>query len=56
MSTSGRVLGWLLGLPPVRSPSVRVQRDLAIPAPDGVVLLADRYFPAGPAGPSTDSR
>ena len=45
MSTSGRLLGWLLGLPPVRSPSVGVQRDLAIPARDGVVLLADRYFP-----------
>lgn len=46
MSTSGRLLGWLLGLPPVRSPSVGVQCDLAIPARDGVVLLADRYFPA----------
>ena len=50
MSTSGRLLGWLLGLPPVRSPSLRVQRDLAIPGRDGVALLADRYFPA------TDSR
>lgn len=46
MSMSGRLLGWLLGLPPVRSPSVHVQRDLAIPAGNGVVLLADRYFPA----------
>lgn len=45
MSTSGRLLGWLLGLPPVRAPSVGVHRDLAIPARDGVVLLADRYFP-----------
>ena len=46
MSASGRLLGWLLGLPPVRAPSVRVQRDLAIPARDGVALLADRYYPA----------
>jgi predicted acyl esterase len=46
MSTSGRLLGWLLGLPPVRSPSLRVQRDSAIPERDGVALMADRYFPA----------
>lgn len=45
MSASGRLLGWLLGFPPVRSPSVQVERDLAIPARDGVMLLADRYFP-----------
>ncbi|TDD17751.1 CocE/NonD family hydrolase [Nonomuraea diastatica] len=32
--------------PPVRHP-VRVQRDLAIPAADGVPLLADRYYPVG---------
>lgn len=49
MSASGRFLGWLLGLPPVRAPSVGVQRDLAIPARDGVVLLADRYFPVANA-------
>ena len=29
---------------------VVVQRGLTVPMPDGVMLLADRYFPAGPAG------
>jgi uncharacterized protein len=42
-----RVLGWLLGLPPVRTPRVCAVRDLEIPAGDGVVLLADRYYPVG---------
>lgn len=47
MSLISRLVGGLLGLPPVRTPAVRVVRDLAIPADDGVVLLADRYYPAG---------
>ncbi len=46
MSMLGRIGGWLLGLPPVRTPRIRVERDLEIPADDGVTLLADRYFPA----------
>ena len=47
MSVMSRVLGWLLGLPPVRTPRVRVVQDLEIPVEDGVVLLADRYWPVG---------
>lgn len=47
MSLTSRVLGRLLGLPAVRTPRVRAVRDLEIPAGDGVVLLADRYYPVG---------
>lgn len=36
-----------LRLPPVTTPKVRVERDLAVPMRDGVVLKADRYAPAG---------
>jgi X-Pro dipeptidyl-peptidase (S15 family) len=36
-----------LRLPPVTTPKVRVERDLAVPMRDGVVLKADRYLPAG---------
>ncbi|HEX9058423.1 MAG TPA: CocE/NonD family hydrolase [Ktedonobacterales bacterium] len=35
----------LAGLPPAQTYDVAVERDLRIPMPDGVVLLADRYFP-----------
>ncbi|WP_211897807.1 CocE/NonD family hydrolase [Saccharopolyspora erythraea] len=35
----------LLGLPRARV-RVRVQRDFAVPMPDGVRLMADRYYPA----------
>jgi uncharacterized protein len=45
MSLSSRLIGRLLGLPAVRTPAVGVIRDLAIPAEDGVTLLADRYYP-----------
>ncbi|MFI6478339.1 CocE/NonD family hydrolase [Nonomuraea sp. NPDC050663] len=32
---------------------VRLQRDLPVPMPDGVVLLADRYIPVGAERPPT---
>jgi uncharacterized protein len=34
-------------LPVAETFDVAVERDLAIPMPDGVVLLADRYAPRG---------
>jgi predicted acyl esterase len=43
-----RIVDRALGLAP-RVPRVEVDRDLAVPMPDGVVLLADRYRPAGDA-------
>lgn len=46
------VLGWVvdraLGLTP-RAARIRVDRNLAVPMPDGTVLLADRYRPTGAA-------
>ncbi len=39
----------VMNLPPARTRSVEVQRDLEIPMADGVTLLADRYAPAGRA-------
>src|SRR5262249_22699074 len=45
MTLISRLVGRLLGLPPVRTRAVRVVRDLQIPVGDGVILLADRYYP-----------
>ena len=42
-----RLVDKLLGLPPAEGPKPVVTRDLAVPMPDGVTLLADRYAPAG---------
>ncbi|MFF5076258.1 CocE/NonD family hydrolase [Actinoplanes sp. NPDC000266] len=39
-----------LGLP-IRAVPYDVRRDVAVPMPDGVTLLADHYRPAGRAGP-----
>jgi uncharacterized protein len=47
MTVLSRFLGNAMKLPPAQSHAVKVERDLAIPMPDGVVLLADRYVPAG---------
>jgi uncharacterized protein len=40
------LLGRAFGVQPHRTHAVRVQRDLAIPAADGVPLLANRWYPA----------
>ncbi|MFD9965389.1 CocE/NonD family hydrolase [Amycolatopsis sp. NPDC058986] len=42
-----RVVDRLLGLPPAEGPPPVVTKELPIPMPDGVRLLADRYAPAG---------
>lgn len=47
MSWASRGLARLWRLPPARSHQVGVERDLQVPAPDGSILLADRYYPAG---------
>jgi uncharacterized protein len=50
-----QIVDQLLGLPAAESPLVDVRRDVRIPLPDGVQLLADRYRPRSPAaGPGTD--
>ena len=42
-----RLVDKLLGLPRVEGPAPVLTRDLAVPMPDGVRLLTDRYAPAG---------
>ncbi len=46
MTHASRILGKLAKLPPARSREVFVDRDLAAVMPDGVALLADRWYPA----------
>jgi uncharacterized protein len=43
MSVKSRVLEMVAHLPPARTRAISVRRDIAIPMPDGVILLADRY-------------
>ena len=45
MSLTSRVIGWLMKLPPAETHSFTVTRDVAVPMPDGIVLLADHYTP-----------
>jgi putative CocE/NonD family hydrolase len=45
MSVFSRVIGWYFRLPPAETHDVAVQRNLSVPMPDGVTLLADRYYP-----------
>ena len=42
-----RIIDRVLGLPPAVVPNPVVRRDIAIPMPDGVTLLADWYRPPG---------
>ncbi|GAA4531417.1 CocE/NonD family hydrolase [Amycolatopsis samaneae] len=42
-----RLVDRILGLPATEGPPPTVTRDVEIPMPDGVRLLADRYAPAG---------
>ena len=45
MSILSRIFGWFHGLSPAQTRAVKVERDLRIRMPDGVVLLANRYAP-----------
>ena len=47
MTLLSRLLARVAHLPPAETSHVLVERDLKIPMPDGVVLLADRYAPRG---------
>ncbi len=51
MSLPSRLAGRFGGLRPAGNLDVAVERDLEVPVGDGVVLLADRWVPAGP-GPA----
>jgi uncharacterized protein len=46
MTLASRFFARALELPPAGASRVTVQRDLAVPMPDGAVLLADRYAPS----------
>jgi len=54
MSLSSRALSRLAGLAPAETTRIGVERDLPMVADDGVVLLADRWYPLGTgrAGPA----
>jgi putative CocE/NonD family hydrolase len=43
VSLLGRVVDVIARLPPPRTRAISVRRDIEIPMPDGVTLLADRY-------------
>ncbi|MCY1082106.1 CocE/NonD family hydrolase [Archangium lansingense] len=45
MTLASRFLARLLELPPADTHDVAVERDLEVPMPDGIKLLADRYAP-----------
>lgn len=47
MTVVSRLLGKAMKLPAAQSHAIMVERNLKIPMPDGVMLLADRYIPAG---------
>jgi len=53
MTLISRLVGRLAKLPPAKTHAVIVERDLKIPMPDGVALLADRYAPRGSDRPPT---
>jgi hypothetical protein len=47
MTIASRYFRRTLKLGPATTNNLRVERDLRVPMPDGVVLLADRYAPGG---------
>jgi putative CocE/NonD family hydrolase len=50
VSLVSRAVGRLAGLPAPRTDGVGHQADLPVAMPDGVVLLADRWYPQPPPG------
>jgi uncharacterized protein len=47
MTLISRLIGLLFRLPPAETYNIAVEHDLKITMPDGVVLLADHYYPRG---------
>jgi hypothetical protein len=47
MSISSRIIAKVFKLPAPETHDVVVERNLKVPMPDGVVLLADHYYPRG---------
>lgn len=47
VSIVSRLVGWAFKLPPAETHRIAVDRNLKIPMPDGVTLLANHYYPRG---------
>ncbi len=45
MTLISRLVAWKFKLPPAETYAISIQRDIPITMPDGVNLLADRYYP-----------
>ncbi len=45
MSFTSRLVNALLRLPPAETHDIVIRRDIQVPMPDGVILLADHYAP-----------
>jgi putative CocE/NonD family hydrolase len=45
MSFTSRLVAWWMHLPPAETRDITIKRDIQIPMPDGVILLADHYAP-----------
>ena len=54
MTVWSRIAASVVRLPPPRTTDVSVERDLAAKMPDGVVLLADRWYPTQRCGWAAD--
>jgi uncharacterized protein len=50
MSLLSRMMSAALQLPPAQTRDLVIERNLAVPMPDGTVLRADRYAPRGSSG------
>ena len=53
MTFFSRLFGRMMKLPPAETRKIMVKRDLKVPMPDGVELLADHYYPRGDSKPPT---
>ncbi|EFH83994.1 CocE/NonD family hydrolase [Ktedonobacter racemifer] len=51
MTILSRLMSRMAHLPPAETYDVLAERDLKVPMPDGMVLLADRYAPRGVENP-----
>ena len=47
MSVTSRLASRLMQLPPAETHAIVITRNLQVPMPDGVMLLADHYAPRG---------
>jgi putative CocE/NonD family hydrolase len=53
MSLTSRILAGLMHLPPAETHNIAITRNIEVPMPDGVVLLADHYAPRRTRGRPT---